>query len=137
MPSIKTPFSISSSGKVGVTTTAEKIIEQQIVDIMATSSFERVMRPLYGANAMQLIFEPVDELIYSEFKVEALDQLNKNLSGAFVADIQIAAENSPFISDEDANAITITIKYSMKLGTIRTFSFNLALPSTLTEESNI
>jgi len=86
---------------------------------------------------MQLIFEPVDDLIYSEFKVEAMEQLNKNLSGAFVVDVQITAEDSPFISDESANSITITVSYSMKLGTLQTFSFNLVLPSTLTEESTI
>jgi len=120
-----------------MTTTAARVVEQQIVDIMTTSSFERVMRPLYGANAMQLIFEPVDDLIYSEFKVEAMEQLNKNLSGAFVVDVQITAEDSPFISDESANSITITVSYSMKLGTLQTFSFNLVLPSTLTEESTI
>lgn len=137
MSSIKTPFSISRSGRVSSVGTADKIVEQQIIDVLTTSAFERVMRPLYGATTMQLLFEPVDDLIYSEFKVEALEQLNRFVSGASVVGLGITAESSPFISEEEGNALSISVQYSMAMGSVKSFSFSIVLPSTLTEESQL
>jgi phage baseplate assembly protein W len=137
MPSIKTPFSISQSGRVSSVSAADKIVEQQIIDVLTTSAYERVMRPLYGATTMQLLFEPVDELIYSEFKIEAMEQLNRFVSGASVVGLEITAESSPYISDEEGNALSVSVQYSMSMGSVKSFSFNIVLPSTLTEESQI
>lgn len=132
MPSIRVPFSIAASGKVESTTTNEKIIEQQIIDVLSTSEFERVMRPLYGANAVSLLFEPLDELIFSEFKVDALEKLNRNVSGAAVVDMDV--EPLEIAGD---TVLSITAKYSMRTGSIKTFSFQVTFPSLLTEESAI
>lgn len=132
MPSIRVPFSIAASGKVESTTTNEKIIEQQIIDVLSTSEFERVMRPLYGASAVNLLFEPLDELVFSEFKVDALEKLNRNVSGAAVVDM--AVEPLEIAGD---TVLSITAKYSMRTGSIKTFSFQVTFPSLLTEESAI
>lgn len=130
MPSIKTPFSISSSGKVNSLTSNEKIVEQQIIDVLSTSEFERVMKPLYGASAVNLLFEPMDELVFSEFKVDALEKLNRHVSGAAIVDVAVAP-----LEIAGDNVMSVTASYSLRTGSVRTFSFQLTLPSSLTEES--
>lgn len=130
MPSIKTPFSISSSGKVNSLTSNEKIVEQQIIDVLSTSEFERVMKPLYGASAVNLLFEPMDELVFSEFKVDALEKLNRHVSGAVIVDVAVAP-----LEIAGDNVMSVTASYSLRTGSVRTFSFQLTLPSSLTEES--
>lgn len=132
MPSIKIPFSIASSGKVENITNNEKIIEQQIIDVLSTSEFERVMRPLYGASAVNLLFEPMEELVFSEFKVDALEKINRHVSGAAVVDILV----SPMEIAGD-NVMSVTASYSVRSGSVKTFSFQITLPSLLTEESII
>lgn len=135
MPSIKVPFSIAPSGKVATVTSEDKIVEQQIIDALTTSAFERVMRPNYGAGARDLLFEPVDDLIYGEFRTEALQKINRNLSAGIVTDISIKPSPAPYISDSDGTTLIMTARYSLRAGLSQTVSFEITLPSQLTEES--
>lgn len=137
MPSINVPFRIDSSGRVAKTTTPEKIVEQQIIDILTTSKFERVMRPQYGAGANDLLFEPVDDLIYGEFRTDALMEISKHLTMATVTNISVAPALQPYITDELDTTLDITVQYSMGSTGVRTFSFQIADTSSLNEESLI
>jgi phage baseplate assembly protein W len=137
MPSIATPFRIDSSGRVAKTNTPERIAEQQIIDVLTTSKFERVMKPTYGAGATQLLYEPVDDLIYGEFKTDALMELNKNLTVASVTNLLIQPSDTPYVDADPSVVIEIKVQYSMALSNNRVFSFKIATPTGLTEESLI
>jgi phage baseplate assembly protein W len=137
MPSIYTPFRIDSSGRIAKTNTPERIVEQQIIDVLTTSKFERVMRPTYGAGATQLLYEPVDDLVYGEFKTDALIELNKQLSMANITNMLIQPAETPYVDEDPSVVIEIKVQYSMALSNNRVFSFKIATPTGLTEESFI
>jgi phage baseplate assembly protein W len=137
MPSIYTPFRIDGSGRVAKTNTPERIVEQQIIDVLTTSKFERVMRPTYGAGATQLLYEPVDDLIYGEFKTDALMELNKHLTMASISNMLIQPSDNPYVDEDPSVVIEIKVQYSMAMSSNRVFSFKIATPNGLTEESLI
>ena len=137
MSSIKVPFSIAPSGKVATVNAVDKIVEQQIINVLTTSVFERVMRPNYGAGVRNLLFEPVDDLLYGEFKVDALQKVNRSISTGVVTDLIIKASDAPYVSEEESTTLKVTARYSLRVGSTQTVSFQIALPSQLTEESLI
>jgi len=137
MPSIQTPFRINSSGSVAAVSTPERIIEQKIIDVLTTNRFERVMRPEYGAGAYQLLFEPVDELIYGEFRTDALDEVNRNVSSAAISDIIVAPATQPYFNDEPASTIEITVRYLLRPQGVRSFTFQITDTSLINEETPI
>ena len=137
MPSIYTPFRIDGSGRVARTNTPERIVEQQIIDVLTTSKFERVMRPTYGAGATRLLYEPVDGLIYGEFRTDALMELNKQISIASISNMIIQPSEDPYIDEDPSVVVEIKVQYSMAMSNNRVFSFKIATPNGLTEESLI
>jgi|Laugrespbdmm15sd_2_1035082.scaffolds.fasta_scaffold150419_2 hypothetical protein len=135
MTSIRVPFSINASGKVAKTLDPQVVAEQQIIDVLTTDKFERVLRPDYGASAQQLLFEPMDDLVFSEFKMDALQELNRNLTIATVSDIRIRPLSVPVTGDEGQNVLEIWVRYKMLPFTQTSFTFRITAPSYLTEES--
>lgn len=135
MPSILVPFTIDSSGRVAKAIEPDLIARQQIVDILTTDKFERMLRPDYGAGAQQLLFEPVDDLIYSEFKMDALQEINKNLAIATVTDIRISPVSVPVTGDEGQNTLEIWVRYRVLPFAQSSFTFRITAPNILNEES--
>ena len=70
MRSISIPFQFVN-GTVYETEDDDKIARQRIVDVLATDKHERVNRPEYGADIRSLLFEPLDPLILSDFRIDA------------------------------------------------------------------
>lgn len=135
MPSIRVPFSLSSSGRINTTSSVEKIVEQQIIDVLTTGKRERVMRPTYGAGANQLLFEPVDALVYSEFKTDAIPEINRNLSTGYVSNLSVKPLEVPIVNENPETSLSITAAYSVRQGTRQTLTFTISNPLALTEES--
>lgn len=137
MASIRVPFSINNSGRVDTAISLETIAKQQIIDVLTTDKLERILRPDYGASAQQLLFEPVDDLLYSEFKMDALQELNRSLTIASVSDIRIRAVSTPVTGDEGQNVLEIWVRYKMLPFTQSSFTFQIATPSYLNEETTL
>lgn len=135
MSTIKTPFAIAPSGRVERVMDQNAMARQQIIDVLTTSKFERTMRPGYGAGANDLLYEPVDDLIYGEFKTDALMELNKRISIASIIDIRVGAARTPYFADDLSNTIEISVYYRTASPGVQSFSFNIATPGALTEES--
>lgn len=136
MTAIKLPFSINSSGRVDVTTDRDDAVRQRITDVLVTSNGERVMKPTYGANARLLLFEPVDTLLFGEFRMDALNELSRSLSGVTVEDLSVRpASFNEF--DDFATTLTISVRY--RIGPLQrsSFSFSIGNPNTLNEESSL
>jgi phage baseplate assembly protein W len=134
MTVIKIPFTISDSGLVGTTTDADVAVQQRIIDVLTTSVGERVMKPTYGANARLLLFEPVDALFFGEFRMDALNELSRSLSGVTIQDLSVQpASSSEF--DDYATTLTISVRYQIGPFQKSSFSFLIGNPNTLTEES--
>lgn len=134
MPSILTPFRITDSGKVGETTNPERMAQQKIIDVLVTGKGSRAMRPTYGAGAMDLLFEPVDDLLYGEFRVDAIGEVSQNVSGVSIEDI-IVSPADQFLTDDYETTLNVAVRYRVGPLNRSTFTFSLGDPSGLTQES--
>lgn len=135
MSAIKTPFQIAPSGRVASVLDQNTIARQQILDTLTTSKFERTMRAGYGAGANELMYEPVDALIFSEFKVDAMMELSKRVSVAQVLDVRVAPLVTPYFGDGENTSLEISVYYKTNAPGVQSLTFNIVSPDTLTEES--
>jgi phage baseplate assembly protein W len=124
--SIAVPFRFSG-GRVAVTRNYDKIVRQKIVDVLTTSPPERMGLPNYGASLYELLFEPIDELVESDFKTDAIIELQDRVSGVTIHDLYIR-QNEFYESTAE-----ITVYYSLPLSPAQTLTFTVT--SQLTEES--
>jgi phage baseplate assembly protein W len=133
MSIIKMPMSVSSSGKLAAVQDIEGIAKQKFVDYLSTSVFERPMLPLYGANTNVLLYENFDPLIFEEYKVEALQGMQRHISGVQVLNLVI---NGPSNALNDST-ISMTVEYQIPTVGRQQATVTVVLPSDLTEDSNL
>lgn len=134
MTAISVPFRIADNGRVAVTTDIEEAARQRILDVLVTTKGERVMRPIYGSGAYDLLFEPVDDLLYGEFRIDAMNELNLNVSGVAVQNI-IVEPATPYLTDDFLTTLDVSVQYKVGLSNSSLFSFSVGDAGTLTEES--
>lgn len=61
------PFQIDAkSGGVASVTGQTAILRQQMVGVLKTNHFERVMNPSFGADVQSKLFEPLDDISSSD-----------------------------------------------------------------------
>jgi phage baseplate assembly protein W len=134
MTAISIPFRIAENGRVASTTDLEEAIKQRIIDVLVTTKGERVMRPIYGASSSDLLFEPMDDLLHGEFKVDALNELNLNVSGVTIQNLFVEPA-TPYLTDDFLTTLNVSVQYKIGLSNSSLFSFTIGDPGTLTEES--
>jgi len=134
MSTIKTPFQIAPSGRVDQVLDQNSIARQHVMDILVTSKFERTMRPGYGAGANELMYEPVDDLVFAEFKTDAMLEFSKHLNIATVLDVRIAPMSTPYFGD-DGTALEVSVHYRTASPGIQSLNYNITSMDNLTEET--
>lgn len=126
MRAIRTPFNVVG-GSVDFTRSQTTVAEQKIIDVLSTLPAERLGVQGYGIGLSNLLFEPIDELVQSDLKVEILTELRDRISGITLHDVR-------FASSYDEGVLDVTVVYSLPLGTTQEVSLTLDV-GTLTEES--
>ena len=81
MRTISVPFTFSG-GALQTTEDPHQIARQEILDVLMTDKYERVMNPSYGAATRRLLFQPHDSLVVADYKEETLAGLNRHLSSS-------------------------------------------------------
>ncbi len=81
MRTISVPFTFSG-GSLQTTEDPHQIARQEILDVLMTDKYERVMNPSYGAATRRLLFQPHDSLVVADYKEETLAGLNRHLSSS-------------------------------------------------------
>lgn len=126
MKSIKIPFSFSD-GSVAVTTDVAKITEDKIIDALITNNSERAINASYGVGIKSLLYEPMDTLIFDDFKADAIVKVNDALDSGKVLDMSISYPTSPQMAYLEDSSILVTVVYTTpSVGGIRTFNFNVS-----------
>jgi len=126
MKNISVPFRFSG-GKVAATTDYDAIARQKIIDVLTTSPYERFGVPNYGAGIRGLLFEPIDELIESDFKLDAIAEVHRRVSGVTIHDIRV--KQDPI----DESVAQVFVYYALPLSPVKTLTFTIT--ESLTEES--
>jgi phage baseplate assembly protein W len=136
MKAISIPFRFEN-GKVASTEDNAVIAKQRIIDVLATSKYERVMRPEYGAGVSSLLFEPLDPLILADYKVDALSEINDNVSNAKVLDIAFQTSGNFVYNTNDESTLVARVIYEVAGIGLSTFTFTVDTTQILTEETPI
>lgn len=120
------PFAIVG-GSVAYTTDLIRQTEQKILNVLVTGKTERSGRAQYGAGVQHLIFDNVEELEFTDWKIDASEEISKNVAGVSIIDIRVEVV-------EDTTA-TVIVYYRTPLSSPRAAVYSLPLNSILTEES--
>lgn len=123
------PFSIRN-GRVVSTTDPSVATESKIITTLTTMVGERVAIPTFGAGVSTLLFEPLDSLSSSDFRVDAMQELSARVSSADIMNMKI--EPDPALGD---NVARVSVVYRLPLSNPQLLSFKVVVPNTLTEES--
>jgi phage baseplate assembly protein W len=123
MRSIYLPLQFKN-GKIATTTDFDTIVKQKIVDILAVSKGERVMRPQYGIGAYGMLYTTIDPLVWADFKQEALLAMSDDISGVTIHDIQISLGDSKQLSEP--TAVTITVTYQIPTSQMSSVTLNIS-----------
>ena len=134
---IKEPFSIAPSGKVSAVTEVSSVVSQKVQNYVLTNTYERPMSSAYGANSQMLVYENFDSLVFSEFKMETLRELQKHISGAVILDMRMIPGGYSERNGSNENTMLIDVQYKLPIGGVRSTQINLVSPLLLTEESPI
>jgi phage baseplate assembly protein W len=112
MKSISIPFSFTSdTGSVTTTSSINRIVEQHIIDALTTFTGERVMDPNYGASVKTLLFEERDPLVFAEYRIDALQDINDAMTIGKVTDIEISAPSDYSYGEDEENTIRVHVQY--------------------------
>lgn len=134
MRSIKIPFSFNG-GQVDHTTNPATIAEQKITNVLITTRGERVMNPNYGASTSRLIFDISTRMEFTDYKIDAMQELRRSVSLADIIDMQI--DNSFYSQTGEPTTANIDVVYRLPLGSTQVTTINIAVPGLLTEDSLI
>lgn len=127
MKSISVPFRFTSdSGAVATSASLASIVEQNIIDILTTSPGERVMNPKYGAGLKNLLFEEMDELVFAEYRMDAIQELNEYLTTGKVVDLSIIVPQDNFYGEDTDTTISVSVKYVVPPYGASVVTFNIA-----------
>jgi phage baseplate assembly protein W len=123
MRSIYLPLQFNN-GKIATTTDFDTIVKQKIVDVLAVSRGERVMRPRYGVGAYGMLYTTIDPLVWADFKQEALLAMTEDVSGVTIHDIQISTGDPRQLSEP--TTVTITVTYQIPTSQISSVTLNVS-----------
>lgn len=126
MQAISMPFSFSNGG---VTATADlaTITQNKIIDVLVTNNSERAINSSYGVGVSSLLYEPLESLVFDDFKADALVKVNEAIDSGTVLDITITYPEAIQMSYIEDSMILITVVYSLpSTGTTNTFTFNVS-----------
>lgn len=144
MTTISVPFTFSNGSLVS-TDDPDKIARQEILDVLMTDKYERVMIPNYGAATRRLLFEHSDSLAIADYKETAQDGLNRHLTNSKVVGLSVTtaprgARARAMAGENHDPDSTLYVNALYRLNSdptiTSTVSVNIADPATLTQFTN-
>lgn len=136
MRSISIPFRFEN-GKVATTTDTSVIAKQRILDVLTTDIYERVNRPGYGLSINALLFDSFDELVFSDYRIDAIRDLNDYVSIARIDDLQIRSMGNITFNGSGENTLLVRVVYRTVDGISSSLVLNLSPNTIITEESAV
>lgn len=125
MKTISIPFTFSDGG-VSETSNLDTIVQSQIVDVLMTAPGERAISVGYGANVRSLLYEPIDNLLFDDFKSDAIAALNEAVDSGRVIDITISYPDSPQMAYPEDSSVEVSVRYIVPPYGGRVFTFNVS-----------
>ena len=115
MSTIAVPFTFTG-GALQTTDDPHTIARQEIIDVIMTNRYERVMLPHYGAATRRLLFQQLDSLVVADYKEETLEMLNSYLSKSRVMSLTVTEQTPhPAWSGPGAEETTLFVNVRYRL----------------------
>jgi phage baseplate assembly protein W len=134
MRSVSLPFRFEN-GSVAETSDNPTIAKQRIIDVLATRGYERVMRPGYGAGISDLLFEPMDPLVFADYKLDAVNAINESVTNAYVRDLLIREGDTVQYNGEGESTLVVRVVYDVANAGTATFTVSVNQDRIITEET--
>ena len=131
MKSVYLPFQFKN-GKVATVGTFDAIVKQEILDVLAVSRQERVMRPDYGVGSYGMLYELIDPLVWADFKEVAMREISNNVSGVSIHDITISNNDQAQFGDTQTS---VSISVSYQIAPSQKSSVTLSVSDFLSEDN--
>jgi phage baseplate assembly protein W len=105
---INYPFRNSPKGFfLDLTTTDNQAIKSDLMHLILTRKGQRLYNPNFGTNLLRFIFEPNDDLTFSQIKQEITDVVKRYLPNLQINEISVTE------STESEYAAVLRIDYSI------------------------
>lgn len=105
---IRFPFKKSNEGfYFDLTTTSKDEVKSNLLHLLMTRKGRRLMRPDFGTNVMDFLFEPNDEKTINDIENEIVSAVQTNIPGINIDSVSI---------DSSDKAVNLTINYSYNDG---------------------
>lgn len=89
MKALSMPFRIGTTGSIEMTQDYRHIVQYQVIDTLMTNRGERVMRPTYGCDFQNSLFEPSDLLVRQDLAGQIRDKLTLLCPRAIVSKVKV------------------------------------------------
>lgn len=132
MKAIRVPFSFDG-GRINYTNDPSTIVEQKIANVLVTNSGERVMQPNFGASTSRLLFDITTPMEFSDYKVDALQELRSSVSKTDIIDIRI--NDSFYTQTGEPTTANVNVFYRLPLGSIQATTISIAIPGQVSEDT--
>lgn len=107
-------FPITTIGEEGFFIDMEhetyKELKSDLIHLIFTPKGQRYRNPEFGTNLLKYVFEPQDDITYTDIKLEIQESVKKYIPSITIKDIEVLKSE---ISEYSAN---ITISYSVSEG---------------------
>lgn len=120
---IALPFRLDNQGRVAVVTDPDRIARQHLTSYLMTRPGERTMRPTFGTDVRNFLFEDLDPL-----QVGLLVQRVQDKVSADVPNVKLIGLT--FGNDYDQGALMLTVEFARAVGAGVTESTTLTLGGT-------
>ena len=135
MAVLKVPFQIDYSGAVSRVTSFETMINQQILDFLVTSPFERTVISNYGAGVAGMLFENEDSLQMAEWRTAVVTSLGQAVLGVRILDLVISTPTQTQQDPETGSTIQVSVFYTVPSQGNDIQTFSTLVPRLITEET--
>ena len=126
MKSINIPFSFSNGG-VRESSDINILTQNKIVDVLTTNKAERAINTSYGVGLKYLLYENMDSLVFEDFKLGALAEINEALDIGTVLDISVSQQDSLQTAFVEDSTLVVTVVYALPTTTsVTSFTFNVS-----------
>ena len=111
--SVALPLAVNKAdGAYALNKDITSLAAQNLKMVILTNPGERIMQPAFGAGIRQLLFEPATQATVDIVRARIQQQVSQYLPYINLIQLQV------FVSENDASALIISLKYSVPTANI-------------------
>ena len=107
----KLPLQQGTVDGIGLNTTYEEVVKQNVKMILLTVPGERIMDPNFGVGLVRYLFEPNNGTTFETLKSKIVEQLNKYYPYVEIIDLLVDSNVDGY---NNPHALSVKLRYFIK-----------------------